>query len=285
MTNITQPLICVACSHTEHIFLLEVRPKYQMLRCKNCGLIFVLPQWTIPTAANVFTHYDGWPEGISGGASNRTTSLKSIAQIINHRNPEGGRILDIGCADGAFFQRMHELSSKWEMFGAEPDPKWQNHNYPHSTVKSAILQACQFPDNYFDVVTILDAFCYVPEPDKELLEIQRILKPNGYLLLDVPGQSYLKLRGLIGNLAKLQNTQTFTAYPFYYSDKAIHLLARRVNMAVVESLPHSGTIQRSKLLHFLTLSYLWFVTRASNLSNQSVSLFPKIIYIIQNQNN
>ncbi len=263
---------CVACHHTEHTFVanigaetptptlpLQGRGQRTMMRCNHCGLIFVVPLWTDSIATNVFANYDGWPGGISGGAADRQESMRFIAQQIISQKPTGGRLLDVGCANGAFFEVMRHQSqpkTAWQFYGAEPDPKWQGLAYPDVKITPQPLRQCHFPNDFFDVITILDALYYIPEPDKELAEIARILKPNGLFVFDVPGQVYLRLRGGIGCMLGLQRTRPFTTYPFYFSRQSLNFLLEQAGLEIIEVAVGRGARQPEPMVRLLVSAYI-----------------------------
>ena len=70
----------------------------------------------------------------------------------------GQRHLDIGCGDGYFLKR----SQCEERFGLE------------------------FPDNYFDYVTLLAVIEHVHDPAGLIKEIARVVKPGGHLIMTTP---------------------------------------------------------------------------------------------------
>ncbi len=46
----------------------------------------------------------------------------------------------------------------------------------------------RFPDNHFNVVMSFDVFEHIPNSDKHLREVWRVLKKNGYYLLQTPNK-------------------------------------------------------------------------------------------------
>jgi len=276
---------CVACDHTTHTRVTEARPGKTMVRCDHCGLIFVIPQWTDSVAVDVFAHWDGWPEGISGeNTEKRRDSMRFVAQQINNQIPTGGRLLDVGCAAGDFFEVIQTESVHaqqrpiWQFSGVEPDPKWQDFTYQNAQVVASSLRECNFPDAIFDVVTILDALYYVPEPDRELAEMARILKPGGLFVFDIPGQFYLKLRGVLGGLLALERTRTFAAYPFYFSDTALNIMLQRAGLHVVKLSADQGVVQPKPLIRFSMSAYMGLAKSITKLSNRWLPICPKLIY-------
>lgn len=93
-----------------------------------------------------------------------------------------GDFLDVGCAGGALRSRVasncrylgldYPATGK-ELYGAKPDI-------------FADAAYMPFSDSCFDSVCLLDVLEHLPEPEKGLNEIARILRPGGFLYISVP---------------------------------------------------------------------------------------------------
>lgn len=83
------------------------------------------------------------------------------------------RHLDLGCGDGYFLKRSQceERFGFDRLFGDE------------------IKDTLDFPDAYFDYVTMLAVIEHLSEPREILKEIARILKPEGHLIITTPKKS------------------------------------------------------------------------------------------------
>ena len=282
---------CVACGHTDHTFVTEARPGLDMMRCNYCGLVFVSPLWTDKVAADVFAQHGNWPEGIIGGATNREPGFRFVARQIVSRLPDGGRLLDVGCASGIFFDAIRSETADgrgtrgWQFYGAEPDPRWQDFGYGEAKVEPRPLRLCGFSDAFFDVVTLLDVLYYIPEPDAELAEVSRILKPGGLLVFDTASQLYFRLRGLAGGILGLDRTHTFAAYPFYFSQRSLRILLQRAGLQVVDVLGDRGAVQPETTLRLLISIYVALVRGMVHLSSACFALFPKLIYLARRSEN
>lgn len=57
-------------------------------------------------------------------------------------------------------------------------------------VKKASIFSLPFKNNYFDSVVISEVLEHLENPHKALLEVRRVLKKNGRLILLIPGYSY-----------------------------------------------------------------------------------------------
>lgn len=81
------------------------------------------------------------------------------------------RILDIGCGDGYFLHR----SKCTERYGIDK-----------RTGDGEVTDFLDFPDEYFDYVTMLAVIEHISSPLKTLKEIHRVLKPDGSCIFTTP---------------------------------------------------------------------------------------------------
>ncbi|MCS7090300.1 MAG: class I SAM-dependent methyltransferase [Verrucomicrobiota bacterium] len=100
-------------------------------------------------------------------------------------NVRPGRLLDVGCGDGRFLQRMRELG--WEVHGCEVDPKAAQaascrniHVHVGSFLESGLPQA------FYDAVTLHHVIEHLPEPRAVFKEVSRVLRPGGLLSIVTP---------------------------------------------------------------------------------------------------
>lgn len=81
--------------------------------------------------------------------------------------------LDIGCGDGYFLKR----SKCTERYGLD------------KLLGDEVRDTLDFPDEFFDFVTMLAVIEHVPNPEALIREIHRVLKPGSKLILTTPKKS------------------------------------------------------------------------------------------------
>lgn len=96
----------------------------------------------------------------------------------------GLKILDIGCGDGLFFDRLAEFG---DVEGVEPDAGLVNPQGPHR----ARIQIAPFDNNFrptesYSLVLMLDVLEHMDNPGYALRHAYSLLAPSGSLLLTVP---------------------------------------------------------------------------------------------------
>ncbi len=207
--------ICNLCGQSSFKIRENDEPPFKVLECRSCGLAFVHP---VPDIAGLAVHYDEdyYRDWISEQKSKRIRMWEDrLKKLEKHR--QGGRLLDVGCADGAFLKLAQERG--WDISGTE------HSSYAAKYVSEALdisifcgeLFTAGYPDNSFDVVTMWHVLEHVSDPKRYLKEIHRILKPSGLLVLAVPNVNDLIMQ-MAYRICKLRRLKLFSV-----SDREIHL--------------------------------------------------------------
>jgi 2-polyprenyl-3-methyl-5-hydroxy-6-metoxy-1,4-benzoquinol methylase len=79
-------------------------------------------------------------------------------------------------------------SRGWEVHGTETSPaaiRLARLNGIEPVMAASVRDA-GFPEDYFDAVTLWHVVEHLPDPAGELIELQRIVKPDGALIAEVP---------------------------------------------------------------------------------------------------
>ena len=122
---------------------------------------------------------------------------RRFSEVEKLIEPKGGKILDIGCADGMFSKVIFDKSNADEYIGIdilEPSIAWaKNHWKKYRNMKFEVgdAQSLNFKSTSFDAVIVLEVLEHVTDPVKVLREIKRIMKKDGYAILLVPSDSLL----------------------------------------------------------------------------------------------
>ena len=97
----------------------------------------------------------------------------------------GGAVLDVACGTGDLLY-MLSRKAKARFFGidiAEEMIAEANKRYPGIDFCVGESAKLDFPDNYFDVITVSAAFHHFPDPGRFLREAARTLKMGGTLYI------------------------------------------------------------------------------------------------------
>ena len=97
-----------------------------------------------------------------------------------------GRLLDVGCGDGAFLHRMQQRG--WEVAGVDFDAAAVAAARQRYGLElfAGDLQQAHFPAENFDAITLNHVIEHLYDPLETLQEIRRLLRPRGLLVLVTP---------------------------------------------------------------------------------------------------
>jgi len=194
-----QQIVCPLCDSPDHIpiadvydRLLGIDGQFTMVRCARCGLHYLNPQPTISELARYYPEdYDPfntplpdelpWLKRLSVNYG-----LRKRGRAVTHYK-RSGRLLEIGCANGLFLNMMRQMGD-WQVQGV--DTSKSAVRYAREQLKLDVfhgqLENAKYPDRHFDVVVMWDVLEHVHHPKETLLEIRRLLKPDGVFAFRVP---------------------------------------------------------------------------------------------------
>ena len=163
-----------------------------MVRCAHCGLHYLNPQ---PTRSELTQYY---PESYDPFCTPRPSELPLLQRLgVNYglhkrrRTVMGykrhGRLLEVGCANGLFLDVMRRIGG-WHTQGVDislPAVQYARQKLALDVFHGE-LQAAGFPDHAFDAVVMWDVLEHVHHPRETLVEIRRVLKPDGVFIFRLP---------------------------------------------------------------------------------------------------
>lgn len=188
---------CVVCGAT------QVRPRfeveglgYRVVDCCGCGTGRLDP---LPSASEIAGFY---PAAYYGkGGSKFSGVIEWLVRLVASRHigflmrqsPPGARVLDVGCGRGVALRALAKAGLEAHGFERSRDAI-QGLDRKVQVRIADDLAAADYPVDYFDTVIIWHVLEHLRNPNEVLLEIARILKPGGRVIVAVPNYSSLQAR-------------------------------------------------------------------------------------------
>ncbi len=180
--------------------------KWNLKQCQNkkCGLIWLDP---MPSECDIYKAYETYyTHGESLSKKKQTINLVTrllgtaldnflrFTPIQRERadldkmylgEVKPGRILEVGCGDGA---RLARLAARgWSVEGQEVDPLSASFAIKANIkIHLGYLDQLGLPNNSYDAIIMNHVIEHLHEPVKILRECRRLLKPNGTLIAVTP---------------------------------------------------------------------------------------------------
>jgi 2-polyprenyl-3-methyl-5-hydroxy-6-metoxy-1,4-benzoquinol methylase len=213
--------------------------EWEIRHCPACGF-----GWTYPPLPEdeIGSHYPPTYLGdtvriigefLDGRLAGTRSWRKETEKVrLVERHVPGGRILDVGCADGKFLWALDP--GRWERWGVEfsaDTVALVRGRIPGLHLLTGDIHHPDLPEGTFDAVTFWHVLEHLPRPREVLARVARLLRPGGHAIISLP------------NLASLQAAffrrywYAFDDVPrhlFHYSPAALERLLAEAGLTVVD---------------------------------------------------
>lgn len=159
----------------------------------------------------------------------KNIALKNKLSLINNLSKNKGKILDIGAGVGDFLATAHQ--NGWQTVGVEPNDKARA--IAEKKGVTFVEKTEDLPDNSFDIITMWHVLEHVPALENQIMELKRLVKPNGTIIIAVPN---------FKSFDAVYYQEYWAAYDvpihlWHFSKTAIKLLFEKHNIRLVKVLP------------------------------------------------
>ena len=213
----------------------------------------------------------------------KNITLKNKLHLINLLHPGRGNILDIGAGTGDFLSVAK--NDGWQTIGVEPSEKAKS--IAKRKGLSFVKQTTGLANNSFDVISMWHVLEHVPDLDKQIKELKRLLKPNGTLLIAVPNFKSFDAK----HYEKFWAAYDVPIHFWHFSKTAIKLLFEKEKMKLEKVLPMKfdsfyvsllSEKYKSGKMNFIKAFYVGLL---SNFKATKSFEYSSHIYIIRNEQN
>jgi 2-polyprenyl-3-methyl-5-hydroxy-6-metoxy-1,4-benzoquinol methylase len=156
-------------------------------------------------------------------------ALKNKLELINSQQPNKGCVLDIGAGTGDFLAVAKE--NGWETVGVEPSDKARA--IAMKKAVSFVEDTSGLESHSFDVITMWHVLEHVPNLDKQIKELKRLLKPSGSLIVAVPNFKSFDAK----HYGTFWAAYDVPIHFWHFSKKSIKLLFEKEDMQLEKVLP------------------------------------------------
>lgn len=210
----------------------------------------------------------------------RKYTLQKKLSLITSFKSEGKRILDVGAGTGDFLSICKK--NGWAITGIEPSANARA--IAHKKGISLEEDIYSLPLNSFDIITLWHVLEHVENLQEYIVQLQKLLKPNGVLLIAVPNYK---------SFDAIHYKQFWAAYDvprhlWHFSQFSIQKLFKEVDMNIVETKPmlfdsyYVSLLSQKYKSSFMNPFKAFYVGWRSNLKAKRTSEYSSLIYVLKN---
>lgn len=272
---------CPLCEGRHQKIVIEDQGQ-ALVKCSECGAAYLSPQ---PSRTDLKTHFEEFrPLNVEvlerTFEKNRARPLARVARYVQNRR-SGGVILDVACGTGLFLSRFFS-DRRWQPLGIEISPATaERASEKGIEVHLTDIHAAGFAQSSVDVITVLDAFYYFPEPLVDLWEYHRILRSGGLLVIELPlaASRIWRKTSFFGGLWAGGRKSFFRSsdHSYFYSPKSLNLLLEKAGFQVFDVLQLPANKQANPLRDAMFYAYFMLSSVLRWLSASRIFLGPRFL--------
>lgn len=162
---------------------------FKLLKCSSCQIVFTDPFPSKTLQKEVNRELYG-RQMVQNEYWEKLPQLKRrVKKIVTElqKFKKTGKLLDIGCGFGLFLKMAKEVGFK--VYGVEMEKetvKAAQEKFGLKNISPKSVEKIDFPERYFDVITLFDILEHLENPEVILKKLKRLLKPDGLLVIQSP---------------------------------------------------------------------------------------------------
>lgn len=213
-------------------------------------------------------------------------ALKRKLKLINSMTENGRSLLDVGCGTGDFLH-LAQLKN-WNISGTEPNQDARQ--IANQKTNNAVFDAEQlhkFESNKFDVITLWHVLEHLPDLDEHMSIFNRLLKPNGTLIIAVPNYKSFDAN----HYKEFWAAYDIPRHLWHFSKTSIRRLVAKESMNVEKIMPMkfdafyvSLLSEKYKTGRMNLLSAFWSGWRSNYKASRSEE-YSSLIYVVKRKQN
>lgn len=183
----------------------------------------------------------------------RISNFQKIIENLRTLRPQGGRLLEVGCAHGWF---LGLASKSFQVLGLEPDRDiYQSSYYDQNNVRMGYFPEALAASEIFDVIVFNDVIEHIPDIQKTIIDCRMHLNQGGLLALTLPSSQGIFYR-ISKGLVKLGFPGSFRRmWQVGLPSPHVHYLNYETTASLLER--NGFTVKFHRSLPTLSLSGLW----------------------------
>ena len=250
---------CLLCNADRSI-IRESFGVYSVVQCAQCKVLTTSP---VPSPEELWSFYNvkGYYGG-KGAARFRYRPAAWIQSIFRWRRARllkrllrgavGRTVLDIGCGRGYTLAWLQRWGA--DVYGtqiSEPAAEVAKGRIGAERVFVGKLEDAAYPETSFDCITLWHVLEHVPDPVSLFREIARILRPGGFVYIEVPNAGGWTAR----TLGRHWLAYDIPRHLIHFTPKTLQTVASRAGLSCVQQVHFS--IEYSPITLLQSLLNAW----------------------------
>lgn len=221
----------------------------QIVSCNQCGFVFTSPQFSPSDYDLIYQNAPRKPDDLFDFQEAENLRFLRLTKMVR-KYVSPGRYLDLGCGRGGFLDIMNDGHG----IGFDVGQSGTRQSTLGFTIVTGSLLDVQsnerFGDDAFSFVTAFDVFEHLSNLPQYLVQLHRIIKMNGHLVITVPN-----VESIVARITGERWNMILLEHLWYFSPKTLKQLLERYGFEVIMISPMSYEAPVSHLVRRITQTY------------------------------
>jgi 2-polyprenyl-3-methyl-5-hydroxy-6-metoxy-1,4-benzoquinol methylase len=216
--DIVDPIDCPICGNREFEYLFMKRGE-RFVRCLQCTLMLINPPPDVSVTNSTYDQH--YSQAYIDKARKKLKRCAGWVARMQRRFDGRGKWLDVGCSAG--FVVKAATDAGFDAYGVELEPAavtFARDTLGLEKVSRGLLEEQGYPSEGFDVVTLYDVIEHVPNLNRLMAEMHRILAPEGIIEIRTPNVSHWRTPRDLSRWKEVKPSE----HLYYFNQQTLRLL-------------------------------------------------------------
>jgi SAM-dependent methyltransferase len=238
-----EKILCPVCG-SDSFTLLFKKQEESFVCCDSCTLVFINPRRAPAGIQGAYDHHYSGCYAIKG--KKKLRRCRRWVSRVRRRFGGNGRWLDIGCSVGYVVLAAKEAG--YDAYGIDVEPWGLDHGRTQLHLENLLegtLEEQQFPDHFFNVISLYDVIEHLPDLNSLAAELKRILAPGGVIDIITPDIGHWRVPRALDTWSEIKPSE----HLFYFSFNTLSRLLNKHGLKIVKKRFHIKPALRVYVQH------------------------------------
>ncbi len=223
-----ESIVCPVCEQDTFSDLFKKKNE-AFVRCKKCSLVLINPR---PVYENILQTYDDeYSRSYAKKADKKIKRSLRRIKLIKNDFKSTGRWLDVGCSAG--FVVKAATDSGFDSYGVDVEAwgiKYGMETLGLENISEGMLEEQEYPDNFFNVISLYDVIEHVPDLNALVGELKRILAKDGVIDIVTPDVGHWRTTKPLSNWKEIKPSE----HLYYFDKNTLDLLMHKHGLVITK---------------------------------------------------
>jgi len=229
VSDVSWELISCPVCDSEQFSELFKKHDEPFVKCTSCGLVLINPR---PVHDQLVNTYDNnYSQLYAEKAEKKFRRIRRWVKRVKRKYVSSGRWLDVGCSVGFVVKVAEEFG--FDGFGVDIQSwgvKFGHDKLGLTKLSCGMLEDQNYPNNYFNVISLYDVIEHVPDLNKLVAELKRILSSEGVIDIITPDIGHWNVPSPLHEWNEIKPSQ----HMYYFNKTTLSQLLDRHGINIIE---------------------------------------------------